>query len=105
MIDLLHDRFLASAHAVVHGRCAVQHQQGKGVDRHADDLPRAAVEAGQHNQPHPADKRRHGPEQMRPGVQSFPVIHVLLTSSFIAATRKAQPWSVKAQCFCTTGPE
>ncbi|MNV65297.1 hypothetical protein D3C71_1579870 [compost metagenome] len=90
VIDLLHDRFLAPAHAVVNGRCAVKHQQGKGVDRHADDLPRTAVETGQHNQPHPADKRRHGPDKMRPGVQSFPVIHALLTSKFVTAERKAQ---------------
>ncbi|MNC78294.1 hypothetical protein D3C75_1304650 [compost metagenome] len=61
-------------------RHAVQHQQCDPVDRHADDLPWTAIETGHHQQPDRPDKRRNRPEQMAPGVESFPVVHVPLTS-------------------------
>lgn len=80
VIDLLHDLFSPPAHAVVHGRRAVQHHQRKTIDRHADDLPGAAIQARHHQHPHGADTRRDCTEQMAPGVEAFPVIHVSLTS-------------------------
>ncbi|MNG41602.1 hypothetical protein D3C84_1308890 [compost metagenome] len=60
---------------MVQGGDAVQQNQGQAVDGHADDLPRVAVEAGHDQQPDGADASQQGTDQVRPGVELFPVIH------------------------------
>lgn len=78
VVELLEDFLGTATKAVVEGREAVEQNEGRPVDRNADDLPRVAAVRRQDHQDNRSGERKHGPDQMRPGVEFFSIVHDLL---------------------------
>ena len=75
MVALLQNALGPSADAVIEGGDGVQQHHGCAVDTDAGDGLRVRVQAGIDDQPGGTCERKQDADQMRPGIETFSVIH------------------------------